>query len=215
MKDLYSAQNYQKFLQKQKKKEKKSALDEEIEAKAKEIEKQNYEMAHGARKKLESGYSKQKETTKELQSQGEKLEKADVDAQTIEKDVQEGKHLTKKIKEEGKLFNFKLPFVGGIKKLFKPKKNDDPKPEKQPKKRVVAQPEEESRVAMDKNLIPGQEKTDKELEQIYKTLKNIKGEARTQQDEMSRQKQSIENIGKRTQKSEKEMENVTDELKKL
>ncbi|ELQ76266.1 hypothetical protein THOM_0777 [Trachipleistophora hominis] len=216
MKDLYSAQNYQKFLQKHKKKEKRSAVDEEVEARAKQIEEQNYEMAHGARKKLEAGYATQKKTTKELQSQGEKLERAEMSARSIEQDVEEGKHLTRKIKEEGKMFNFKLPFVGRIKKIFKSKKQPGHAVHTHKKERQAApKPQDESEIVTDKNLIPGQQKTDKELEQIYRTLKNVKGEAQQQHEEMARQTQNIKSIGKRTQKSEKEMENVTEELKKL
>lgn len=217
MKDLYSAQNYQKFLQKQKKKEKRSAVDEEVEARAKQIEEQNYEMAHGARKKLESGYAIQQKTTKELYSQGEKLDKAETGARDIEKNVEEGKHLTHKIKEEGKIFNFKLPFVGKFKKIFKSKKEPEPAAHKRKSERAAADKpkKDESEIVTDKNLIPGQAKADKELEQIYRTLKNVKGEAKVQQEEMTRQRENMKSIGKRTQKSEKEMENVTEELKKL
>lgn len=216
MKDLYSAQNYQKFLQKQKKKEKRSALDEEVESKAKEKEAQNYEMAHEARKKLETGYETQKRTTKKLLSQGEQLDQADKDVDVIDENIEEGKHLTGKIKEEGKLFSFRMPFVSGIKKLFKPSKKKEPAVQEKAKPPVaVHRKREEAKVSPEKKLIPGQEKTDRELEKIYSALGNVKGEAKYQYGELKRQDETVKKIGARTKKSEKDMENMTDELKKL
>lgn len=218
MKDLYSAQHYQKFLQKQKKKEKKTAVDEEIEQKAKEIEQQNFDMAHAARKKLERGYQTQKKTTKELLSQGEKLEKASSDAEQIQENVKTGKHLTKKIKEEGRMFNFKIPFVGTIKNAFSSKKEDKKKVSGEPKRQNLPPEEikaEESSKIPKKKLIPGQEKTDEELQKIYATLKNVKQGAKFQHEEIERQQKNIKNIGERTEKSKKDLEEVTENLKNV
>ncbi|KRH94688.1 hypothetical protein M153_16500013927 [Pseudoloma neurophilia] len=216
MKDLYSAQNYQKFLQKQKKEEKKNEVDIEIEQKAKEIEQQNYQMAKAARIKLEQGYSTQKKTTKELLSQGEKLEKASADAEEIDENIQEGKYLAKKIEEEGKLFNFKVPFLGTIKNAFTSEKKKTK--EKQQKVKNLPPKEITSINSLNipkKNLLPGQEKTDEELAKIYLTLKNVNQGAKFQHEEIERQQKNIKNISDRSKKSKDNMEEVEEKLKNL
>lgn len=216
MKDLYSAQNYQKYLQKQKKEQSKTSVDLEIEQKANEMEQQNYEIAKQARIKLEQGFQTQKRTTKELLSQGEKLNKTDKDAQEIDQNVQEGKHLTKKIEEEGKLFNFRIPFLGTIKNAFSSKKKTQQSEEsiKQHNEPVEITSTQSLNMPK-KNLIPGQEKTDEELAKIYLTLKNVNQGAKFQHEEIGRQQKNIKSISNRTKKSKDDMEEVEEKLKNL
>lgn len=205
MKDTDYTQQYQSYLNKKKKEPKKqSAIDQEILNQASQLEEQTYQSAKAARQKLEQSHSKQKETTTELKAQGEKLKNIKEDAKSINVNVKEGHQLSHEIKEAGKIF--KIPFLGGIKKMFR-----RTKPVKETKKDFKEkESSEEEEVMTEKG-----DKTDDELRRILANLKSMRKEASGQELETKKQKADIEDIARYNKNSEFYMDKTNEELRKL
>ncbi|EPR79770.1 hypothetical protein SLOPH_2354 [Spraguea lophii 42_110] len=200
-------------------------ISDEILQEASKLESQNYSMAHSARKNLQSAQQTQKETGKELISQGEQLKNIEGDAKDTHENVKKSEQLTKDIKKEGKLIHFGNPF-SFVKKMFK----KDDKNERELKTTLNKKDEskhntyksdknnsknDKNLITTDKEDVPGEAKTNKELNMIYSTLKDMKKDASTQQQEIKKQKLTTERIGAYSKASEAKMKKTEEELKKI
>lgn len=217
MDDKYSQANFQEYLQKKKEKPK-SDLDKQILNRAAKIEHQSYKEAEFARQKLEQSQQKQKQTTRELQAQGEKLENIKGNAGEINQNVKEGHQLAKDIKQAGKIFGWKVPLLGKISNYFSKEKRLDRQMEREMENRNVEEvesSEEEFTFSKGGVEVPGQEKTDEELMKIYKGLKGMKREAKNQKHIIHKQKGDIADIARYNENSEHYMNKTNEEMKKL
>lgn len=113
MEDEYDVQQ----IQKRKEKHSKDSVDQEIEQRAHALEEENYSLVTHARKKLHEGAVKQRQTTEELQRQGEKLKEVTGSAGAVYKNVKTGRKITQNIQDEGRLFKFPHVFRS-IKNFF-------------------------------------------------------------------------------------------------
>ncbi|KAK1348268.1 hypothetical protein LUQ84_002273 [Hamiltosporidium tvaerminnensis] len=234
MKDIYSQEQYQKFLDRKKEKKEEgqsdsaqSSIDEEIKRRAEELEAENYDVAKQARMKLEASGTQQKDTTGRLKSQGEKLRNIKGEAIEVHEGAVKGAKITKDIKREGKLFGFHVPLIGKIKHLF----SSDRKIEKEvevEKERLkhkknrsteriqeISSDDEQFNQNSDDEVVKGEGMTNKELYKISNKLKGMNSEAEIQKSELKKQKGDIKKISKVNENSEQIMDRTTEELKKV
>ncbi|KAF7679665.1 hypothetical protein TCON_2534 [Astathelohania contejeani] len=216
--DLYTLQKFKEHDEKHKKKET-SAIDEQIQKRAAQIEEENYSMAKMARKKLEKSRHTQKATTSELLAQGEKLKHVKGDALTVNRNVRKGAKLTKQIRREGKLIPLHFSWWDKFVALFSKERRREIALAREMQENQELEEadylegsEEESE---DISNLKGEEKTNAELKKIYKGLKGIKKEAKYQNREMKKQKSDIEKISRLNEHSEHVMSKTSAELKKI
>ncbi|KAM0677119.1 hypothetical protein BDAP_002280 [Binucleata daphniae] len=216
MDDKYSQTNFQEYLQKKKDKPK-SDLDKQILNRASKIEHQSYKEASLARQKLEQSHQKQKQTTRELEAQGEKIENIKSDAGDINQNVKEGHQLAKDIKQAGKIFGWRVPLIGKLSNYFSKESRMDRKMEREMENRNVDKLENsDDEITFDEEeQVPGQEKTDQELLKIYKGLKGMKKEAKNQKHILHKQKGDIADIARYNENSEHYMNKTNEEMRKL
>lgn len=203
--DKYTTDQYQTFIQKKKEK-KPSTIDDEILARASKIEQETYSVAKQANQTLQQSAQKQKQTTKHLKAQGEKLKNVKDSAKDVNLNVKESHKLTKDIKEEGKIF--RIPFMHKIKHFLTREK------------KVKEHSSDDEEVKREKEVMMGgsseeMDDTDKELKDMLGTLKMMRKETDGQKKEIHRQKGDIEDITAYNQNSEYYMDKANKEMKDL
>lgn len=203
--DKYTTDQYQTFLQKKKAK-KPSTIDDEILARASKIEQQTYSTARQANQTLQQSAQKQKQTSEHLRAQGEKLKNVKGSAKEVNVNVKESHHLTKEIKEEGKIF--RIPFMHKIKNfLTRDKKVKEHSSDDQDVKR--------EREVMMSGSDEEMDDTDKELKEMLGTLQGMRRETQGQKKEIRRQKGNIDDIAAYNQNTEYYMDKANKEMKDL
>ncbi|KAG0419246.1 hypothetical protein EQH57_0553 [Dictyocoela roeselum] len=207
MPDIYSS------IQKQKKKPEQDETDKLIAEKCKKLEQENYSTAKLAREKLQKTAQKQKSITDDLQHQGEQLVNAQKSGVNVHRNVREGAATTEKIHEEGHFF--RVPLLGSIKRMFKGDRGEDQFVDNQSQESLHAADEEESSSGITRAAARADNKTDKELQSIYNTLKGMKKENTKQQDEMEKQKKVAKSLNALNKDSNVIVSRTNMELKKL
>ncbi|WUR05170.1 uncharacterized protein VNE69_12155 [Vairimorpha necatrix] len=217
MGDIYDTTKAQK--QKQKKQEEKNLQEDDnsIVEEARRIKDENYEQAKDIRQQLGQAAIDQKQASEEFKRQGEVLENAKTSAVNIHKEAKKGEELADEIEREGSIFTCRFACIETICKWFKKDNGSKEVEEIKNKKYEVEENEEiqnEEYKEIDE-LVPGQNKTDKELVNILNTVRGIKQEAESQSKEAKKQKSVIKDINKVTEESEKVIKKTDEHLKRI
>ncbi|KAI4292658.1 hypothetical protein PAPHI01_1932 [Pancytospora philotis] len=232
MKDLYNVDQALKQKAAKKKKEAsdgealQSEVDKEILAAAERTEAQNYKKAHAARLKLESAAELQKGTTEEMHRQGEKITHAKKSALKVHKNAEGADELADTIEKESHLFNFGVPFWGGIKKWWsknrKEKKDVGAIEQTMGSQSAGSQSEqaeasEESEYegnAQTEEYVPGEAKTNEELGRILHSVRHINKTANKQSKMAKEQETDLRDINVLNEYSKKKVDKTDSKLKK-
>lgn len=205
MDDEYNLQQIQK-----KKQRPKDNVDAEIERRAAMMEEENYSIVAETRKKLHVGAVKQKQTTAELQRQGEKLKKVSVDAESVYGNAKTGRKITQDIQDEGRFFRFPHVFRS-IKNFFSSDRRKEASLDKEISKKASA----EYSAVEDVHFEEDKPDTDENLQLLLKDLKGMRREADVQNDEIKKQKLDIKHINKLNKQSSHIMSRTSQELRKI
>ena len=183
-----------KYIPEKKQLKKQSVLSLEIQDKAEQIEKQNYLLIQKAKNELKKSSKKQKETTKELKRQGEKLSSAKEAAIQTHSNVKKGEKITDQIKQEGNLVFTKKSIFSKFLDFFSSEKKAEKKLEEELKRKIEinslsteTMQSGEIEYGSSDEEIKGEAKTNREVLEISKILKGMKKEAEIQNQETKKQ----------------------------
>lgn len=219
----------QKTAKKKKQSEDRNIMQEEIDQNileaAEQMEAENYKKAKAGRLKLEYAADLQKHTTDEMRSQGEKIVHAKASALNVHKGASNADKLAETIEKESHLFNFGIPFWGGIKRWWNKNRVEENDIESMQQSMEATDAEakegmegygsnENEAHSGEQEYIPGQHKTDAELRKILQTVKGINKEASIQSQMAEKQKTDLQDINKINEYSKKKVDKVDFKLKK-
>lgn len=207
MEDEYDVQQ----IQKKKDKRTKDSVDMEIEQRVHALEDENYSLVSQARKRLHEGAVKQRQTTEELQRQGEKLKGVTGSAESVYQNVKKGRQITQDIQDEGRLFKFPHVFRS-IKNFFSGERRKEAALDKDIKARKDT---ERKRVDNDIHFEEDASDTDENMKLLLNDLQNMRQEADIQNKEIKKQKLDIKHITKLTKQSDHIMNKTSQELRKI
>lgn len=203
----------------QKKKEKKQVVDDDVLLEAQKIEEENYDTAKDIRMQLGAAAVEQKQATEEVKRQGETLDAAKKAVVGVHREARKGEKLADDIEREGQIFCFRSACFGNLCSWFKSDSGDAKVEEILNKEGgVIDEPvpfEEERFDENQKEMVPGQNKTDKELNAILNAVRGIKTEAEVQGKEAERQKTVVKDISVVNEEAEKVIKRTDKHLKDI
>lgn len=191
-------------------------MELEIQKRSEQLEQEDAQALKTTRKKLHKGMKQQRETTKELQRQGEQLENVEDEAVSVLENAERGRGVTEEIIREGKLI--KPPsFIQKIKNFFsfgrKQESSFEKEAEERKKKRIEKKKAKGDFVEdVDENDEPT---TDDDMKLMLKDMKAMRQEADVQNYEIKKQSLDISNINKVNKQSEHIMNKTTQEMKRI
>lgn len=198
-------------------------MGDEIMDEAAKLEQKNYEKTRAARKRLEKSAQKQQKTTDEIRRQGRTIRKSKGAALNVHENVGKAEGLAEDIEKESHLFSFGVPFWGSIKKWWNKDRAEINEVDRvkgemeeydsgdEPANEI---PEEYEEKEEGEEYVPGQKKTDKELNKILHTVRNINSEAKAQSEMAKKQKTDLKDINRLNEYSKKKTDKTDAELKK-
>ncbi|KAF9763607.1 hypothetical protein NGRA_1171 [Nosema granulosis] len=202
-----------------KKKESKQDVADDILLEAEKIEEENYETAKDIRIQLGGAALEQKEATEEMRRQGETLDAAKKAAIGVHREARKGEHLADDIEREGSLFSCRFACLEKLFSCFRRDPGDDRVEEIANKDvSVMEGPRDIEEEVFDESkneFVPGQNKTDKELNAILNTVRGIRAEAESQGGEAERQKTVVKDISAVNEQSEKVIKRTDKHLKDI
>ncbi|EOB15595.1 hypothetical protein NBO_2g0086 [Nosema bombycis CQ1] len=201
-----------------KKKTSSQDVSEDILQEAQQVEEENYQTAKDIRMQIGSAAIEQKGATEEMRRQGETLDAAKRAAVGVHREARRGDVLADDIEREGHFFNFRCACLEKLFGWFRKDPNDEKVEEianKEVKSMGDSSYEREDFVPAEKEMVPGQNKTDKELNEILNTVKGIRSEAELQGEEAQRQKTVVKDISAVNEQAEKVIKRTDTKLKKL
>jgi len=220
----YDINAYKQQQEQEKKAKTEDDVDKEILEEAEKIEKMNYRKSKDARKLLERSAKQQKETTNEMQMQGEKIGKAKKTALKVHSHAGEAEELADKLDKESHFFSFRLPFAASISKWWNKDSKEESNIERIKKNaemdegiypdRDESESFESESTDEENEYIKGQGKTDKEMKRILKNVKQINKEAGTQKRLSEKQRLDLNDIKKVNEYTKKRVDKTDKELKK-
>lgn len=174
--------------------------DKKVEAESQNPQLEDKEQLKSARKKLHKGVLEQKETTKELQRQGEKLDYVEGEAVSVQENVERGRKTAKQIKKEQRFFKFPN-VIGGIKNFFSRSRKKEANIDKKNKEANEDTVETEN--------------SEENLKLMLNDIKKMRGEVDTQNKEIKKQKLNVKHISKLNKNSDHIMNKTSQEMRKL
>lgn len=202
-----------------KKKETRQDVADDILLEAEKVEEENYETAKDIRLQLGQAALEQKEASEEMRRQGETLDAAKKAAVGVHREARKGENLADDIEREGSIFSCRFACLDKLFGWFRRDPGDDKVEEIANKNNGVMEgPTNIEEEVFDENkneFVPGQNKTDKELNAILNTVKGIRAEAESQGGEAERQKVVVKDISEVNEQAEKVIKRTDKHLKDI